>query len=202
MGKYAGEMPGKLISFHCSENESNEVKDRNTEGLESYPDLPQRSDLDVEFSGGGESSEKRLANLEVMPICEIRKESIKGVVVPNLPNAVESVQDVSHDESPNILSHLLGESLEVLDDSGLRHLIENVAVEFGTGLEEERSGAVVRGVSVGQITDNLTFLDNFMDLESGNRTSTPSKDVVQLSDKRKAKGSETESECVSEVCCL
>ena len=87
-----------------------------------------------------------------MPVCEIRKESTEGVVVPNLPNVVASVQDVSHDESQNNVSHLLGESLEVLDDSGLLQLIENVPVEFGAGLEEEKSGVVVRGVSVGQIT--------------------------------------------------
>ena len=35
-----------------------------------------------------------------------------------------------------------------------------------------------------------------MDLESSNRTSTPSKDVVHASGKRKAKRSETETECV------
>ena len=63
------------------------------------------------------------------------------------------MQDVSHDESQIIVSHLLGECLEVLgeslDDSGLRQMIQNDPVDFGTGLEEERSGAVVRGVSVG-----------------------------------------------------
>ena len=82
----------------------------------------------------------------------------------------------------------------MLDDSGLLQLIKTVPVDFGIGLEEERSGAIVRGVSVGQITDNVTFLDNVIGLESGNQTSTPSKDV-HASGKRKAKGSETETEC-------
>ena len=68
-----------------------------------------------------------------MRVCEIRRESTQGVVVPSLPNAVENVQDVSHDESQIIVSHLLVESLDVLDDSGIRQLIENVPVEFGTG---------------------------------------------------------------------
>ena len=54
----------------------------------------------------------------------------------------------------------------------------------------------MRGVDVGQFTEHVTFLDNVMDLESGNRTSTPSKDVVCPNGKRKAKGSETEAECV------
>ena len=133
------------------------------------------------------SLQRRLADLEVMPLCENRQESTRGVVVPNLPNIVESVQTVSHDESQIIVSHLLGESLEVLDDNGLRQLFENVPVEFETGLEEERSEAVVGGVGVGQFTESVTVLDNVMDLDSGNRTSTPSKDVVQASGKRKTK---------------
>ena len=149
MGEYAGLLPRKFISFHCLENESNEPKESNTEGTENFPDLPQRSESDVECSVGGGSPEKRLADLEVSPVCEIRKESTEGVVVPNLRNVVESVEDVSHDESQIIVSQLLGESLEVLDDSGIRQLIDIVPEEFGTGLEEERSGAVLRGVSVG-----------------------------------------------------
>ena len=131
-----------------------------------------------------------------MQVCEIRKGSIKGVVVPNLSNVVESFQDVIHDESQIIVNHLLGESLDVLDDSGLRQLIENVPVELGSELEEERSRSVVKGVSVGQFTENVTLLDNVMNLESDSRTSTPSKDVVHASGKRKAKGSEAEAECV------
>ena len=188
-------MPRIFISYHCLENESYELKASNTEDIENFPALPQRSELVVECSGG-ESPEKRLVDLQVMSVCEIRKESTEGVVVPNLPNVVESLQDVSHDESQIIVSHLLDGSLEMLDDSGLRQLMENVPVEFGTGLEAERSGDVVRRVSVGQITENVTFLDSVIDLESGNWASTPSKDVAHVSGKRKAKGSETETECV------
>ena len=106
------------------------------------------------------------------------------------------MQGVSHDESQIIVSHLLGESLEVIDDSGLRQLIENVPVEFGSGLVEEQSCAVVRGVSVGQNTESVTFLDDVMNLESGNRSSTPSKDVIHAGGKRRVEESETEAECV------
>ena len=122
-----------------------------------------------------------------MPVCEVPQESTEGVDVPNLPNVVESVRNFSHDESQIIVSLLLGESLEVLDDSGLRQLIENVPVQFETGLEEERSDVVVSGVGVGHFAETVNFLDNVMDLESGNRTSTPSKDVVYASGKRKTK---------------
>ena len=134
-GEYAGMLPRKYISFHCLENESNELKDSKTERTENFPDLPRRSESDAECSDGGESPRKRLVDLEVMPVCEIRKESAEGVVVLNLPNVVEGVLGDSHNESQIIVSHLLGESLEVLDDSGLRRLIENVPVQFETRLK-------------------------------------------------------------------
>ena len=85
----------------------------------------------------------------------------------------------------------------MLDDSGLRQLIEDVPKELETGLEEERSEDVVGRVSIGHFTETVTLMDNVMDLESGNRTSTPSKGVVCASGKQKAKGYETEAECVS-----
>ena len=157
IAEYAGMLPRKFFSFHCLENESNEQKESNTEGTGNFPDFPQRSESDGDYSDGGESSEKRLVELEVMPVCEIRKESAEEVDVTNLPNAAERVQDVSHDESQILVSHLLGESLEGLDESGLRQLIENVPEPFETGLEEERPCAVDRGVSVGQITESVTF---------------------------------------------
>ena len=191
MGEYAGMLPRKFISFHCLENESNRQKENNTEGTENFPDLPKRNESDGECCDGGKSAEKRLVELEVMPVCENRNESAEGVVEPNLPNFIESMEGFSQNESQIIVSHFLVESLEALDDSGLRQLIENIPV-----LDEEQSCAVDRGVSVGQITESVSFLDDVMNLQSGNRTSTPSKDVVYASGKRKSKGSEAEGECV------
>ena len=95
-----------------------------------------------------------------MPVCEVHMKSIEGVIVPNLPNVAESVQDDNLDESHIIVSHLLSESLDVLEYSGLRQLTENAHVEFGTVLEEGQSTVDVRGVSAGQFTENVTFLDN------------------------------------------
>ena len=86
---------------------------------------------------------------------------------------------------------MLGESLEVLDDSQLQRLIDNAPRESTMVLEEERT-ATLRGVGAGQCTENVTFLDDVVNLESGNRTSTPSKDAVRVSGKRKAVGSEVE----------
>ena len=42
----------------------------------------------------------------------------------------------------------------------------------------------------------MTFLDSVIDLESGNRNSTPSKNVVHAGGKRKANVSEAEAQCL------
>ena len=85
MGEYAGELPRKFISFHCLENETNEPKDHNTEGIENYPDLPQRSELEIVVLEETETSPtKSLAFLQVTggdkTICEergnVNKESL------------------------------------------------------------------------------------------------------------------------------
>ena len=47
MGEYAGELPRKFISFHCLENESNVLRDRNTEGTENNPDFPHWSQSEI-----------------------------------------------------------------------------------------------------------------------------------------------------------
>ena len=66
MGEYAGELPRKFISFHCLENESNVLKDRNTEGTENSPNLPQRNDSEiVVFEETDTSPSKSLAVLQV-----------------------------------------------------------------------------------------------------------------------------------------
>ena len=112
-------------------------------------------------------------------------ESVERINVPDLSNIVERFQGDSRADSDNILSHLLDERLDVLHDSGLRQLIENAPAEFRTGLDEERSTSDVRRVITAQFTENVTFLDNAVDLESGNWTSNPSKDAVRVSGKQK-----------------
>ena len=66
MGEHAGELPRKFISFHCLENESNVPKDHNTGGTENYPDLPQRSEVEIVVIEETETSPtKSLAVLQV-----------------------------------------------------------------------------------------------------------------------------------------
>ena len=135
MGEYAGDLPRKFIFSHCLENKSNELKNSNTEETENLPDFPQRSESDVECGVSHESPEKRIVvDLQIMPVGEVHVESAEGVNVHNLTDVVENVQGDSRDDSQIIVSHSFGGSLDVLDDSGLRQIIENVPAEFGTVL--------------------------------------------------------------------
>ena len=60
-------------------------------------------------------------------------------------------------------------------------------------MDEKGFTADVRGVATGQFTQNVTFSDNDVDLESGNPTSTTSKNAVHFSGKRQAIGAEVVS---------
>ena len=62
--------------------------------------------------------------------------SAERIKVPNLTHVVECIQSDSCDDS-HIVSHSLGDNLDVLDDSGLRQLNDKAPVEFGTGLEKK-----------------------------------------------------------------
>ena len=99
-----------------------------------------------------------------MPVCETLNESVDRVLVPNLTIIVESVQEDSRDDSHIVVNYLLGESLEVLEDSQLQRLIENAPGESTMVLKEERT-ATFRGVGAGQCTKNMTFLDDVVNLE-------------------------------------
>ena len=66
MGEYAGELPRKFISFHCLGNEYNVPKGHNTEETENYPDLPQRSEVEIVVIEETETyASKSLAVLQV-----------------------------------------------------------------------------------------------------------------------------------------
>ena len=72
-------------------------------------------------------------------------------------------------------------------------MIENAPVEFRNVLEEEGFTVEVRGVVDGQFTENLTFSDYAVHLESGSWTLLPSRNAVHVSGERKAIGVEVES---------
>ena len=69
MGRNAGVLPRKFFSFHCLENESNELNGSNTEGAENSPDLPRTSDLETVVVARTEiSPTKRLTVLHVVAV--------------------------------------------------------------------------------------------------------------------------------------
>ena len=85
MSEYAGMLPRKFISFHCLENKSNEPQESNSEGTENFPDLPQRSESDVECRVGGESPENRLTDLEVVLVVKSVRSQPKESMYPTCP---------------------------------------------------------------------------------------------------------------------
>ena len=92
MGEYAGELPRKIISFHCLENESNVPKDRDTEETENYSDLPQRSEVEIVVIEETETSpSKSLAGLQVTGGKKTMVEEGVNVNAESLVVAVRSV---------------------------------------------------------------------------------------------------------------
>ena len=95
----------------------------------------------------------------------------------DLIDFVEGVEGDNRDDSHFIVILLLGESSDVLDDCGLQQLIENDPVKFGTALEGE-SVTEFEKVTAGRITESVTFLDNVVEVEKGNKTSKPVRAAV------------------------
>ena len=76
MGEYAGELARKFISLPCLENESNVLKDRNTEGTENNTDLPQRRDSEIVVIEERETSPSK--SLAVLRVAGAEESTVKG----------------------------------------------------------------------------------------------------------------------------
>ena len=125
MGEYAGELPHKFISFHCLENESNVPKDHNTEGSESYPDLPQRSEVEILVIEETETSPtKSLAVLQVRGVKETmveeRGNENKGCLIVGSQECLLS----SSDEGSEGLETFLRDKLESFGGEGIENIVE------------------------------------------------------------------------------
>ena len=124
MGEHAGELPRKFISFHCLENESNEPKDHNTEGTEKYPDLPQRSELEIVVIEETETSPtKSLAVLQVTGGEKTISEARGNVNKESLAVGSQECPLSSSDKGSEGLEKFLRDNLESLGGDG----IENIA---------------------------------------------------------------------------
>ena len=125
MGEYASELPRKFISIHCLENESNELKDRNTEGTENYPDLPQRSEVEIVVIEETETSPtKSLAVLQVTGGKETMVEERGNVDKECLIVSSQECLLSSSDEGSEGLEKFLRDKLESFGGEGIENSVE------------------------------------------------------------------------------
>ena len=125
MGEYAGELPRKFISFHCLENESNEPKHHNTEGIENYPDLPQRSEVEIVVIEETETSPtKSLAVLQVTGGEKTISEERGNVNKESLAVGSQECLLSSSDEGSEGLEKFLRDKLESLGGDGIENIAE------------------------------------------------------------------------------
>ena len=125
MGEYAGELPRKFISFHCLENESNVPKDHNTEGTENFPDLPQRSEVEIVVIEETETSPtKSLAALQLTGGKETMVEERVNVDKECLVVISQECLLSSSDEGSEGLEKFLRDKLESFGGEGIENIME------------------------------------------------------------------------------
>ena len=125
MGEYAGELPRKFISFHCLENESNVPKDHNTEETENYPDLPQKSEVEIVVIEETETSpSKSLAVLQVSGGKKTMSEERGKVDKESFAVGSQECLLPSSDEGSEGLEEFLRDKLESLGGDGIENIAE------------------------------------------------------------------------------
>ena len=144
MGEYAGELPRKFISFHCLENESNVLKDHNTERTENYPDLPQRSEV------------------EIVVIEETETSPTKSLAVSQVTGGEKTVSEERGNVNKEILAVGSQECLLSSSDEGSEGLEKFLRDKFESlGGDEKENNAEVDPAGVLELLDsNLVDRDN------------------------------------------
>ena len=173
MGEYAGEMPRKIISFHCLENESNVPKDHNTEGTENYPDLPQRSEGEIVVIEETETSPaKSLAVLQVTGGNKTMVEESGNTSKECLIGGSQVCLLSNNDEGSEGLEKFLRDKLQSLGGDGK----ENIAEFDPAGVLElldsnlvDRGNAGIGAVSVDREIPRRQ-LDDILRSELGGKT--------------------------------
>ena len=122
MGEYAGKLPRKFISFHCLENESNVPKGHNTEQTQNYPDLPQRSEVEIVVIEETETSpSKKLAVLQVTGGKKTMVEERGNVDKESFAVVSQECLLSSSDEGSEGLEKFLRDKLESLGCDGIEN---------------------------------------------------------------------------------
>ena len=125
IGENAGELPRKFISFHCLENESSVPKDHNTEGTENFPDLPQRSEVEIVVIEETETSPtKSLAVLQVTVGKETMVEQRGNVDKECLVVSSQECLLSSSDEGSEGLEKFFRDKLESFGGEGIENIVE------------------------------------------------------------------------------
>ena len=127
LGEYAGELPRKFISFHCGEYEPNVPKDYNTEGTETFPDLPQRSEVEIVVIEETETSPTTsLTVLQVTGGKETMVEERGNVDKECLVVSSQECLLSSSDEGSEVLEKFLRDKLELesFGGEGMENIVE------------------------------------------------------------------------------
>ena len=124
MGEHAGELSRKYISFHCLQNESNVPKDRNTEGTENSPDLPQRRESEIVVIEETETSPRK--SLAVLQVAGGRGAMIEKTEDTKKESLVVSGQECllsSSDDRSEGLEKFLRDKLDSFSGEGLDRIV-------------------------------------------------------------------------------
>ena len=121
----AGMLSRNFISFHCLENESNVLKDRNTESTENYPDLPQGSESEIVVVEETETSPRK--KLAVLQVTGGKETMVEETGNTNKESLIVSSQECllsSSDEGREGLEKFLRDKLESFGGEGLEKIVE------------------------------------------------------------------------------
>ena len=196
MGEYAGELPREFISFYCLDNESNVPKNHNTERTENYPDLPQRSEVEIVVIEETETSPtKSLAVLQVTGGKETmvgeRGNMNKKCLIVGSHECLLS----SSDEGSEGLEKFLQDKLESFGGEGIENIVEVDPAGVLELLDANLMDRGNRGIGVVTVDDEIprSRLDDILRSELrekniGGGSKQPLCDVdIDLADDRPSK---------------
>ena len=119
------------------------------------------------------SSEQKLTDLKVVSVKEVRR--IGHDRVKHSTVVAEGTKRADSEASDVVLSHFVGQHLNVLEDSEIQRLIDDNTVEFRTLLEGRETTIRAKKTLFGHTTEKMTFLSNAAELETTDQTPTPLK---------------------------